>query len=89
MLPPGVPTGSAPQFNPQQFNVPPSGSSSYGLPPAGIPSAQQLPPAYGGPSSQPVGTPSVPPASTGSGVYRPGSVGRSTNYDFSGASATR
>jgi hypothetical protein len=80
------PNGAAPNFGQAPNMVQPASNPSWGT--QQLPAAQTLPPAYGGPSTQPVGTPSVPPASSG-GVYRPGSVGRSTNYDFSGSSATR
>jgi hypothetical protein len=56
-------------------------STGSNLPP-GLPSNAQMPMAYGGtaPSSMPVMS---APSSMGSAPYRPGSVGRSTPYDFS------
>ncbi|MFM9064163.1 MAG: hypothetical protein ACKOOI_14200 [Pirellula sp.] len=81
----GVPQGipqMIPQGMPQGVPSLPNLPNSPGLPPSSIPSAQLLP------SSSAPGMPSLPPASS-SGAYRPGSVGRSTSYDFSGQNQVR
>jgi hypothetical protein len=84
-MPQGIPQGMpqmVPQGMPQGVPSLPSLPNSQGLPPGSIPGTPLLP------SSNAPGMPSLPPASS-SGAYRPGSVGRSTSYDFSGQNPVR
>jgi hypothetical protein len=89
----GLPNASVPPTGvPNGFNMipPPSGtqaipalpvSNSNSLPPS-LPPATQMPVAYGGgaPSSMPT---VAPQTAARNGAYQPGSIGRSTSYDFS------
>jgi hypothetical protein len=85
-MPQGVPQG-IPSLPPAGLNTPgaygslPSLPTGSGLPPSSVPGTP-VPPTASAP-----GMPSLPPSS--GGAYRPGSVGRSTSYDFSGQNQVR
>ena len=85
-MPQGVPQG-IPSLPPAGLNAPgaygslPSLPTGSGLPPSSVPGTP-VPPTASAP-----GMPSLPPSN--SGAYRPGSVGRSTSYDFSGQNQVR
>jgi hypothetical protein len=93
-IPQGVPQG-IPSLPTAGLNAPaaygslPNFPASPGLPPSSVPSLgpNPVPGTLVPPTTSAPGMPSLPPSS--SGAYRPGSVGRSTSYDFSGQNQVR
>jgi len=85
-----LPPGPLPQSNAQGNAAPGVYTPAAQLPQAQFPQAQF--PQGNAPLSVPLGGSSIAPPGNGtspSPTYRPGSVGRSTSYDFSGQSPSR